>query len=152
MRGALALITGRDIDVVNRLLHRLVLPVAGVHGLRRRDAEGQLHSSVIDQGIVVAIAAEIESRFSDEPGVIIEKKTGAVALHCRLRPDLETRCLTLAQKIVRDLLELHLIINFDHRRTQCVDLIYAEAAMNALKHAFSSDVVGKIKLRLRRVG
>jgi two-component sensor histidine kinase len=43
-------------------------------------------------------------------------------------------------------------VNFDHRRAQCVGLIYAEAAMNTLKHAFSSNVVGKIKLRFRRVG
>jgi len=43
-------------------------------------------------------------------------------------------------------------INFDHRRAQCVGLIYAEAAMNTLKHAFSSDVVGKIKLQFRRLG
>jgi len=43
-------------------------------------------------------------------------------------------------------------LNFDHRRAQCVGLIYVEAAMNTLKHAFSSDVVGKIKLQLRRSG
>jgi len=43
-------------------------------------------------------------------------------------------------------------VNFDHRRAQCVGLIYAEAAMNTLKHAFSSNVVGKIKLQFRRVG
>jgi two-component sensor histidine kinase len=43
-------------------------------------------------------------------------------------------------------------VNFDHRRAQCVGLIYAEAAMNTLKHAFSSDVVGKIKLQLQRLG
>jgi trehalose 6-phosphate phosphatase len=106
---ALALISGRDIDVVDRLLHPLVLPVAGVHGLQRRDAEGQLHSPVIDQRIVDAIATDIETTFSEEPGVIIEKKTGAVALHYRLRPDFETRCLALAENIVRNQPELHLI-------------------------------------------
>ena len=81
MGGALALITGRDIDVVDRLLHPLVLPVAGVHGLQRRDAAGRLYTPVIDQRIVEAIASNIESTFSEEPGVIIEKKTrGGVAL------------------------------------------------------------------------
>jgi trehalose 6-phosphate phosphatase len=107
--GALALISGRDIDVVDRLLHPLVLPAAGVHGLQRRDAEGQLHSPIIDQRVVEAIATDIETTFNEESGVIIEKKTGAVALHYRLRPDFETRCLALAQKIVRDQPELHLI-------------------------------------------
>ena len=90
-------------------MHPLVLPVAGVHGLQRRDAAGRLHTPVIDQRIVEAIASNIESTFSEEPGVIIEKKTGAVALHYRLRPDFETRCVELAQGIVRDRPELHLI-------------------------------------------
>ncbi len=107
--GAFALISGRDIDVVDRLLHPLVTPVAGVHGLQRRDAEGQLHSPVIDQRIVEAIATDIEAAFNEEPSIIIEKKTGAVALHYRLRPDFETRCLALAETIVRNQPELHLI-------------------------------------------
>ena len=43
-------------------------------------------------------------------------------------------------------------LKFDHRRAQSVGLIYAETAMNTLKHAFSGDVVGKMKLQLRRLG
>ncbi|MDR3422049.1 MAG: trehalose-phosphatase, partial [Xanthobacteraceae bacterium] len=54
---ALALVSGRDIHVIDRLLYPLVLPVAGVHGLQRRDAAGRLHSPLIDQNIVEGIAA-----------------------------------------------------------------------------------------------
>jgi trehalose 6-phosphate phosphatase len=98
---ALALVSGRDIHVVDRLLYPLVLPVAGVHGLQRRDASGRLHSPVIDQGVVEAIAAEVEAAFHSEPGVVIERKTGAVAIHFRLRPDFRKKCLALARKILR---------------------------------------------------
>jgi trehalose 6-phosphate phosphatase len=99
---ALALLSGRDIHVIDRLLYPLVLPVAGVHGLQRRDASGRLHSPIIDQSIVDAIAAKIEAAFVSEPGVVIERKTGAVAMHFRLRPDFEKRCLALAREIIRD--------------------------------------------------
>jgi len=106
---ALALVSGRDIHVIDRLMFPLVLPVAGVHGLQRRDAAGRLHSPVIDQNAVEAIAAQLDSAFAAEPGVVIEKKTGAVAIHFRLRPDFESRCLAVARKIIGDRPDLHLI-------------------------------------------
>ncbi|MBB4200331.1 trehalose 6-phosphate phosphatase [Rhodoblastus sphagnicola] len=106
---ALALVSGRDIGVIDRLIHPLILPVAGVHGLQRRDAAGRLHSPIIDQSIVEAIAAEAAAAFRLEPGVVIEKKTGAVAIHFRLRPDFEKPCLAFARKILRTRSDLNLI-------------------------------------------
>jgi len=145
--GALALISGRDIDVVDRLLHPLVLPVAGVHGLQRRDAAGRLHTPVIDQRVVEAIANDIESTFSEEPGVVIEKKTGAVALHYRLRPDFETRCVALAEKIVSDRFELHLIkgkmiceIRIDgNDKAAVIEAFLAERPFRGRKPIFAGD-------------
>jgi trehalose 6-phosphate phosphatase len=106
---ALALVSGRDIHVIDRLLYPLVLPVAGVHGLQRRDAFGRLHSPVIDRDVVEAIAAEVEAAFHAQPGVVIERKTGAVAIHFRLRPDFRKKCLALARGIVRERPGLHMI-------------------------------------------
>jgi trehalose 6-phosphate phosphatase len=106
---ALALVSGRDIHVIDRLLYPLVLPVAGVHGLQRRDASGRLHTPIIDQSVVEAIAAQVEAEFHSEPGVVIEKKTGAVAIHFRLRPDFEKKCCALARKIIRERPDLRMI-------------------------------------------
>lgn len=106
---ALALVSGRDIHVIDRLLYPLVLPVAGVHGLQRRDASGRLHSPFIDQNVVEAIASQVQAEFRSEPGVVIEKKTGAVAIHFRLRPDFEKKCHALARKIIRGRPDLHII-------------------------------------------
>ena len=106
---ALALVSGRDIHVIDRLLYPLVLPVAGVHGLQRRDASGRLHSPIIDQRLVGAIAAQVEAEFHSEPGVVIERKTGAVAIHFRLRPDFESKCHALAGKIIGERSDLHRI-------------------------------------------
>ncbi|MGO9391110.1 trehalose-phosphatase [Rhodoblastus sp.] len=106
---ALALVSGRDIHVIDRMLYPLVLPVAGVHGLQRRDASGRLHSPIIDQSVVEAIEARVEAEFQSEPGVVIERKTGAVAIHFRLRPDFEKKCQALARKILRERPDLHMI-------------------------------------------
>jgi trehalose 6-phosphate phosphatase len=106
---ALALVSGRDIHIVDRLLHPLKLPIAGVHGLQRRDASGRLHTPIIDRRAVECIAARVEAAFSAEPGIVVEKKTGAVAIHFRLRPDFEKRCCALARQIVRNRPDLHLV-------------------------------------------
>jgi trehalose 6-phosphate phosphatase len=94
-----------------------------------------------------AIATNIESTFSEEPGVIIEKKTGAVALHYRLRPDFETRCLALAQKIVDDRPELHLItgkmvceIRIDgNDKAAVIEAFLAEPPFRGRKPIFAGD-------------
>jgi len=98
---ALAIVSGRDIAVIDRLLSPLVLPVAGVHGLQRRDANGRLCKKAPEEPGLGAIAVLIGAAIGDEPGVLIEQKTGAVALHFRLRPDLEERCRGIIENIAR---------------------------------------------------
>ena len=44
--GALALISGRPVAQIDAMLAPLVLPVAGVHGVERRGADGVLHVAV----------------------------------------------------------------------------------------------------------
>src|SRR5512147_2348939 len=41
LQGAVALVSGRSIDQIDRLVWPLQLPVAGVHGLERRSAQGK---------------------------------------------------------------------------------------------------------------
>ena len=98
---AFALVSGRDIHIVDRLLYPLTLPVAGVDGLQRRDAAGRLHTPIIDRRVVEAVATQVEAAFSAEPGI--------VTMHFRLRPDFEKRCYALARKIVRNRPDLHLV-------------------------------------------
>jgi trehalose 6-phosphate phosphatase len=87
---ALAVISGREIAVLDRLLYPLILPAAGVHGLQRRDASGTIYSK--ETSNLAPIAIILENLFGKEPGVVLERKPGAVAVHYRLRPDLERRC------------------------------------------------------------
>lgn len=97
---ALAIISGRDIAVVDRLLHPLVLPVAGVHGLQRRDAAGALHGAAVEPVDMTPIVEALRAAVRAEPGLLVEAKTGAVALHYRQRPECQSLCRDIAEHVV----------------------------------------------------
>lgn len=88
--GRLAVISGRPIAELDTLLAPLVLPAAGVHGMERRGADGVLRRlPPPDFSLVRARARALAAR---HPGLWIEEKHGALALHCRQAPELYTLC------------------------------------------------------------
>jgi trehalose 6-phosphate phosphatase len=104
---ALAVVSGREIAVVDRLLRPLVLPVAGVHGLERRDANGIIHAR--DTTDISSIIFALEKAIGAEVGLVIERKPGAIALHYRRRPDLEGRCREIVHGVVGERPDLRLL-------------------------------------------
>jgi trehalose 6-phosphate phosphatase len=106
-RGALAVISGREIASIDLLLRPLILPVAGVHGLQRRDAAGFVH--LHETSDIKPVTIVLEKVIGEESGVIIEQKPGAVALHYRLRPDLERRCCEIVEEVVGRRPDLRLV-------------------------------------------
>jgi trehalose 6-phosphate phosphatase len=105
--GALAVISGREIASIDLLLRPLILPVAGVHGLQRRDAAGLVH--LHETSDIRPVTFVLEKVIGQETGVIIEQKPGAVALHYRLRPDLERRCCEIVEEVVGRRPDLRLV-------------------------------------------
>jgi trehalose 6-phosphate phosphatase len=101
--GAVAIITGREIAVVDRFLAPLRLSVAGVHGLTRRDAQGRTHVPPIDAEFVPKIEAALRPMLDKHPTLLLEVKYGAVALHYRPHPELERDCIALMAAAIRDL-------------------------------------------------
>lgn len=99
--GAVAVVSGRSIAQLDGLLRPLRLPVAGVHGLERRDADGDLHSVPIDADRHRRLAGLVDAFVADRPGLVAETKPGSVALHYRQRPDLQSECLALAESLAR---------------------------------------------------
>ena len=87
--GALAIVTGREIPDVDRYLDPLQLPVAGVHGQTRRNAIGTVIDCAVPSRFTGAISLVLAPFADSYPGVLIERKRGAVALHYRLRPEIE---------------------------------------------------------------
>jgi len=107
--GALAVVTGRDIGVVDGFLAPLRLPVAGVHGLKRRSADGALHEAVVDGQVLGALHDRLARLVEISPGLLLERKSASVALHYRARPELEGRCIAAMDEAVAGLAGLHLM-------------------------------------------
>jgi trehalose 6-phosphate phosphatase len=101
--GAVAIITGREIAAVDRFLDPLRLSIAGVHGLTRRDAEGQMHRPPIDGGFSAAVERTLWPLLSKHQALFLEYKYGAVALHYRSHPELEQACIALMETAVAEL-------------------------------------------------
>lgn len=83
--GALAVVTGRQIEDVDRLFNPLRLAASGVHGCEiryRPDAAVERQSSTISADHIAAISV-IAARY---PGVMIEPKGTGVAVHFRNVP------------------------------------------------------------------
>ena len=106
---ALAVVSGRQIVIIDEFLHPLKLPVAGVHGFERRDSLGRLHQPQANASVLAEAASAVTEAMGTEPGIIIEIKSGAVALHFRLRPDLERRCREITEDLTRDRPDLALL-------------------------------------------
>jgi len=100
--GAVAIITGRDIATIDRFLTPVRLPIAGVHGLTRRDATGQMHHPAYDAEALKAIQAKLERLVAQENGLLLEAKEGALALHYRLRPEMEGVCIEAMEQAVQN--------------------------------------------------
>jgi trehalose 6-phosphate phosphatase len=88
LAGAVALISGRSIADLDRLFAPLRLPAAGVHGAERRTAAGVVR---IEQNAAALAPARtlLERWVAAHPGVLLENKHAALALHYRNVPELE---------------------------------------------------------------
>lgn len=101
MGGALGIVSGRPIAEVDRWLSPLVLPVAGIHGAERRAADGRVRRIAL--GALDEVAAAAERVAARHPGIRVERKGVAVALHYRLAPEHEAQCLAaMADAVARD--------------------------------------------------
>jgi len=87
--GAVALVSGRSIATVDTLFAPLRWPVAGLHGLERRDAAGALHTAVARNAELAGVRRELAELAAHLPGVLLEDKGQSIALHYRAAPEHE---------------------------------------------------------------
>jgi trehalose 6-phosphate phosphatase len=91
MHGALALISGRAISAVDRLLAPLRLPCAGLHGFERRDAQGVLHTMPVDTGALAQMQYAAQQLSAAMPDILFENKGATAAFHFRAAPQREAQ-------------------------------------------------------------
>jgi trehalose 6-phosphate phosphatase len=84
--GAVAVISGRAIDDIDRWLSPARLPAAGQHGLEQRRTLDELTRAAVDQEALATICADLERFAADHPGTRLEPKGMTVALHFRNAP------------------------------------------------------------------
>jgi trehalose 6-phosphate phosphatase len=87
--GAMAIVTGRSIAVIDGFLDPDRFDVAGLHGAEYRLAGELFPCRPQDHPDLRSAIEELEDRFASEPGILIEDKGCSVAVHWRLAPEAE---------------------------------------------------------------
>ncbi len=85
--GRLAVVSGRGIDDLDRILEGSVAALAGIHGLQRR-RDGEVVAAVADDNLD-AVVRELHAFAERVPGMQVETKPLSAALHYRAAPDVE---------------------------------------------------------------
>jgi len=98
--GAVAVVTGRPLDVVDGFLAPITLPIAAEHGSIRRDWRGALHVDEGNEEAVAAAHAALEPFAADNSGLLLERKRSSIALHYRQRPELAALCEGAVEDVV----------------------------------------------------
>ncbi len=99
--GALALISGRGIADLDRLFSPLKLRAAGLHGLERRGGDGVLEN-LGEAHLLDRLRGPLSELTDRYPGLLLEDKGLAMALHYRQAPDAEQEIKSFIAKLVAD--------------------------------------------------
>ncbi len=101
--GAMALVSGRNIASLDRLFAPMVLPAAGLHGLERRDARSRLHYAYTTETQLHEVKYDLMRFVEQHPGLLLEDKGPATALHYRNAPQMADKVIHLMHETQRRL-------------------------------------------------
>jgi len=85
-RGAVALVSGRSVEDIDRLFAPLAFAAAGQHGTERRMADGSIRRLAPPIEKLGAAAADLVRLTAAHTGLVLENKGMTLALHYRLSP------------------------------------------------------------------
>jgi trehalose 6-phosphate phosphatase len=95
--GAVALVSGRPVADLDRLLAPLRMPAAGQHGLEWRTMpEGVLRHGGGDPALLDDLRARFAAIARAHPAIIIEDKTWSLSVHYRTAPEAEAAIVAVA--------------------------------------------------------
>ena len=85
--GAVAIVSGRSLADLDAVLQPLRLPLAGLHGIERRDARGAVHGDADAGARLDGIREAVEGFAAARSGLLVEDKGSAIAIHYRAAPE-----------------------------------------------------------------
>ena len=98
MDTAVAIVSGRDIDSLQRMVGAQTVKLAGAHGAQIADPDGTVTDLLSDQA-GLADARRALATFADRHGLLLEHKTTGIALHFRLQPAMEREARAFAASL-----------------------------------------------------
>ncbi|VWB35957.1 trehalose-phosphatase [Burkholderia arboris] len=107
--GAVAVVSGRGIDNLDTFLKMPDLPIAGLHGAERRDANGDTQRIGFNDERLLRIERELAGVVDRHPGMLLEIKGAAVALHFRNAPEREAVAREAAERLVADYADAYVL-------------------------------------------
>ena len=82
LNGRLAVVSGRTLEDIDRILEGCVVPVAAVHGLVLRHPQGGVTATPAHPGLAQA-TRDFQAFAARDPGLMVEEKGLSAALHYR---------------------------------------------------------------------
>lgn len=100
--GALALVSGRPVALLDEMMAPYRFDAAGLHGAQMRLGGADAPLAAPSEALHAAISAMV--RFANaHVGVIVEDKRQSVALHWRLAPSLADEALALMERVAEEI-------------------------------------------------
>lgn len=99
LNGALAVVSGRPLAELARFLSGYTGAIAGIHGLERRSTAGVIHRPKPEPALDL-IWPLVRQFAALTPGILIEDKDLAIALHYRAKPELADATRRIAEQAV----------------------------------------------------
>lgn len=97
LSGRLAIVSGRSLEDLDRILEGASPAAAAIHGLIRRTAGGAVLSRPPHPGLNAARV--MVDRLADWPGILIEDKALGLAVHYRKAPQREEEVVGLCRRV-----------------------------------------------------
>jgi len=100
--GALAIVSGRTLAEIDRLMAPLHLPCVGEHGAVIRRPDGAIERAGADRKVPPSWKQSLHAEARNWPGVLVEEKTYGVAVHFRQAPGREREIRDLTRALVAE--------------------------------------------------
>lgn len=100
LSGAVAILSGRSLRTIDRLLHPLLISAGGEHGAVLRLPDGEVVEADEDTVVPLHWRQMIHREAENWPGVLVEEKSHGLALHYRANPAFGVPVMALLEQFV----------------------------------------------------